>query len=318
MYQHAKYSRPNPEFGYCIDDNARALIVAVRAHHLTGDNGLLDYVRHYLAFVERCQRPDGRFHNFMSADGAWLDDVGSQDSQGRAVWALGFAAQRSAQVEVRTRALECLDSALPALADVTWLRSRAFALLGLSLWQAAEPSASVATLADRFGAELVAAYERSAAPEWLWFEDRLTYCNAQLSEALLGTRWPQVGLDSLAWLCGVMEVDGVVSLIGNHGWFTRGGTRAVFDQQPVDAAALVSACCAAYARSGEERFRRWAQLAYGWFTGQNVLGTSLIDPETGGCFDGLQASGPNENQGAESLLAWLSASLDMLEHTTTS
>jgi hypothetical protein len=313
IYQHAKGARPNPEFGYCVDDNARALIVAIRAHGLTGDNGLLDYVRHYLAFVERCQRLDGRFHNFMSAEGAWLDDVGSEDSQGRAVWALGFAARNSPQAEVRIRALECLDRALPRLTELTWLRARAFALLGLAEWQATEPSVEVAAMRDRHASALASAYQDRAGPNWRWFEDGLTYCNARLSQALLGTRWSEIGLESLDWLCRLMEVNGVMALIGNDGWYRKGGSRATFDQQPVDAGDLASACSAAYAACGEERFRDWAHLAHGWFTGKNVLGQSLIDPETGGCFDGLQAAGVNQNQGAESLLAWLLAAEDALE-----
>src|SRR5579884_2208517 len=154
MYQHARGSRPNPEFGYCLDDNARALIVAIRAHALTGDNGLLDYIRHYLAFVERCQRADGRFHNFMSAGGAWLDETGSEDSHGRAVWALGFAARHSAQMEVRVRALHGLDASLGWLEGLTFLRAKTFALLGLGHWRAAEPSPRLDAIAEGFATDL--------------------------------------------------------------------------------------------------------------------------------------------------------------------
>ncbi|MFI5266660.1 MAG: hypothetical protein ACHQ7M_04705 [Chloroflexota bacterium] len=319
-----------------MDDNARALIVAIRALALTGESGLLDYVRHYLAFVERCQLPDGRFRNFMAADGTWLDELGSEDSNGRAIWALGFAARHSAQAEVRIRALRCLDRAMVALASpspaaagegtwrsggdrerpepgLSWLHAQAFALLGLSPWRGAEPSPTVDDLIERFASALAGAYQRCSAPAWRWFEDELTYCNARLPEALLDTSYAEIGLESLTWLCGVLEVDGAVSLIGNRGWYPRGGERAVYDQQAVDASALVSACAAAYRLSGDERFRRWAELGYAWFQGQNVGRRMMIDPDTGGCYDGLEAGGVNLNQGAESLLAWLLAWEDMAE-----
>jgi hypothetical protein len=314
IWQHACGARPNREFGYCIDDNARALIVAIRAHPLTGDNSLLDYVRHYLAFIERCQRPDGRFHNFMSADGEWLDDVGSEDSHGRAMWALAFAARYSPQLEVRARALRCLDHGFDALSRLTWPRSRAFALLGLAHWRVAEPAPALDVLAAEHAAALKKAYQACASPTWRWFEDELTYCNARLPQALIVTPgYTELGLEALAWLCEVMEVDGCISVIGNDGWYRRGGSRAVFDQQAVDAAALASACVDAFRASEDERFRRWATLAYQWFAGRNVRNQPMIDPETGGCYDGLRPDGVNPNQGAESLLAWLLAWEDMAE-----
>ncbi|HLY64220.1 MAG TPA: glycosyltransferase [Chloroflexota bacterium] len=314
IYQHARWSRPNPEFGYCLDDNARALVVAIRAHALTGENGLLDYVRHYLAFVERCQRADGRFHNFMSADGKWLDEFGSEDSHGRALWALGYAARHSPQVEVRARALQCLDRTLPALNELRYLRAAAFTLLGLAYWREAEPADALDNLTQRLSALLQAGYKQHSGDEWHWFEDELTYCNARLPEALLATPgYETIGLESLTWLCEQLEVDGSISLIGSNGWYQRGGERAMYDQQAVDASGLVSACVAAYRHSGQERFRNWARLAYEWFHGRNPGRRPMIDPDTGGCFDGLQPAGVNQNQGAESLLAWLLAWEDMSE-----
>lgn len=314
MYQHASGSRPNREFGYCLDDNARALIVAIRAHALTGDNSLLDYVRHYLAFVERCQRGDGRFHNFMSDDGHWLDEIASEDCHGRAIWALGFAARHSLQSEVRVRALRCLDQSLAMPASLAAFRSRAFALLGLDHWRQAEPSPGLDALITQHASALVNAYQLSASADWQWFEDELTYCNARLPQALLVTAgYEEVGLNSLAWLCQLMEVDGYISLIGNDGWYHQTGRRAVYDQQPIDACALVSACIAAYRYSGDDRFRRWAELAYEWFRGRNVGRCSMLDPDIGGCFDGLTPTGVNLNQGAESLIAWLLAWEDVSE-----
>ena len=141
----------------------------------------------------------------------------------------------------------------------------------------------------------------------------VTYCNARLAQALLGTRWRDRGLDSLAWLCTEMDAGTHMNVVGNHGWYPRGGRLAVFDQQPVDAGATVAACVAAYQISGEERYRRWAELSYAWFQGRNVTGRSMVDQESGGCHDGLEQAGVNSNEGAESLLAWLQAQEDLLE-----
>lgn len=313
MYQHATGSTPNPLHGYCVDDNARALIVAIRAQALTGRQDLGEYVGRFLAFLVESQRPDGLFHNFMSAGAAWLDDVGSQDSQGRAVWGLGFAAAKSPQADVQACALECLARALPRLGELTALRAQAFARLGLGLWQKARPSQLVAELAQHFGSSLSAAYRNCEGPGWKWFEDVLTYCNASLPEALLDGARGHIATQSLTWLCETLEHDGQMHLVGNDGWYPRDGWPAPFDQQPVDAASLVSACAAQFRLSGDARFRRWATLSFEWFLGNNAGGQLMVDPFTGGCYDGLRPDGVNLNQGAESLLSWLSSQEEIVE-----
>ncbi|MHB8621544.1 MAG: hypothetical protein ACYDAG_18610, partial [Chloroflexota bacterium] len=155
---------------------------------------MIDYVRHYLAFVERCQRPDGRFRNFMAADGTWLEDLGAPDAQGRAIWGLAFAAAHSAQTEVRLRALRCLDGALGPLRELTWLRSKAFVLLGLRWWMQAEPSDALGELDRAFRLDLAEAFRSHTAADWRWFEDTLTYCNGRLCQALLHGPEQEVGL----------------------------------------------------------------------------------------------------------------------------
>lgn len=315
MFQHAHYSLPDPAHGYCVDDNARALIAVLRAFEITGVQGLTSYIDLYLRFVERCQRPDGAFHNFMSAEGQWLDEVGSEDSHGRAAWALGFVAARSAESGFRERALRCLRRALPCLSTQTWLRANAFTLLGLQQWQTMESLPELRLASEQLADRLAQAYMSCAGEGWQWFENQLTYSNAVLSQALLGTKHRDIGLVSLAWLCQVMELPdrGCMRLIGNQGWFSRGGQPAEYDQQAVDARHTVTACVAAHRVSGDDRFKNWGQMAYEWFLGRNTLGASLIDPSTGGCFDGLSPTGPNLNQGAESLLAWLLATEDVIE-----
>ncbi len=311
MYQHAAGSEPNPEFGYCLDDNARALIVVLRAHLLTRQPLLLQYAGRFLNFVERAQRPDGRFMNFMDAGGAWLEQVGSDDSNGRAVWALGFASRYAPDNTLRGRATRLLARAVPAIEAHTFLRAKAFSLIGLQHWLAVDPPA--ASVAIGLAADLAGAFEDCATKAWRWFEPELTYCNARLCEALIGTNFQHIGLMSLDWLCEIMECDGMLRLIGNRGWYRRDGTRAIFDQQPVDAAATSSACVTAYRATSEPRYARWARMAFDWFQGHNTTHERMVDDATGGCYDGLQPAGHNTNQGAESVLAWLLTQEDSLE-----
>ena len=313
IYQHALGAGANPEFGYCLDDNVRALMVAIRAQTIGGDRALSEYVERYLAFTERALRPDGRFRNFMDAAGAWLEDTGSDDSNGRAIWGLGFAARYAADKDLRSRALRALAQTLPALGALRFLRAKAFSLLGLRHLLAAGAGSGVEQQADALGQDLARAFWTARGDNWRWFENELTYCNATLCEALIGGKWTDVGIESLIWLCETMTPEGVLDLIGNDGWYPRGGHRAVFDQQPVDAAAVSSACVSAFRATGDTRFEQWAKLAYAWFSGTNVIGERMIDDASGGCFDGLTPTGHNENQGAESLLAWLSTQEDMIE-----
>ncbi len=313
LFQHARGAEPDPAFGYCLDDNARALVAAMRAHALEGTGELLQYIERYLVFVERSQRSDGRFRNFMAADGRWLEDIGSGDAHGRAVWALGFAAEHASSGDMRARALRCLHAILPHIASYDSVRSSAFMLLGLDCWRPAEPGAALNDVRQQLTARLAAAYVAGSAPGWLWFEDELTYSNAHVCQALLSGPERSIGLASLAWLCEVLESDGVMSLIGSDGFYPQGGRRAVYDQQAIDAEATLSACLAAMEISDDSRFRRWAIMAFGWFTGQNVGHRSMIEAVSGGCYDGLTPAGVNTNQGAESLLAWLLAQEDMAE-----
>jgi hypothetical protein len=289
--------RPSdPNAGYFVEQNAWALMVAIRALRLTSESGLLDYVRHYMAFVEQAQRPNGSFRACMSPDGRWQEAEAAEEAQGVVVWALGFAARQSMQTEVRVRALRCLDAALPRAQDLSEPRARAAILLGLAHWREAEPSAALAELANAYARGLASAY-RASSPEWPWFEAELVRGSARLPQALLATEFRALALEGLAWLCARLERDGVMQLT----W-------------PAQAAAIVSACLAAHSASGEERFRRWAGSAYEWFGGKNAAGANLIDPDTGGCHDLLLPAGVAPGQGAEALLAWLIASEDMAEN----
>jgi len=320
IIQHAAYALPDRATGYTTDDNARALIAALRVGELAGHQAALRLAERYLSFLWHAQNPDGRFRNFMDYSRRFLEEVGSEDASGRALWACGVTvAAGHAHLEASARRM--LERALPAVARLRAPRARAFALLGLAAWLEAEPGrTAVRALAVRLAEALVRQYRRTAGPGWHWFEDVLTYSNAVLPLALFrayqatGRRsFLRVAAESLAFLSECHFRDGTLRLIGNRGWFRRGAARADFDEQPEDAGLLVLAHAAAYQATGREEHRRLAEDCFAWFLGRNALGCPLYEPRTGGCYDGLTPDGPNLNQGAESLLAYLLARLTVQE-----
>ncbi len=325
MFQHARWATPDPHHGYCIDDNARALIAAVlhASVHSAGEEASAVPLQRYLSFlVYAFDEATGRFRNFMGYDRRWLEPVGSQDSQGRTIWALGQAVQLAPEENTRGLALNLLHRALPAVESFAFLRSRAFALLGIDAYLSSEPDANAAALRDRLAEGLLAAWRGNADAAWPWFEDVATYDNAKLSHALLvagasmeRAEMIDAALTSLRWLLEVQTAEaGHLSIIGNDGWYPRGGERAQFDQQPLEAHALVHACLAAAELTGESAWADQAWRCFAWFRGANDLGVPLYDEQTGGCQDGLSATGPNANQGAESTLAYLLSVLELHRH----
>jgi hypothetical protein len=293
VLEHARFRSPLREHGYCTDDNARALVAIVR-------EGGLDLPRAaYLGFVEAAQLPDGRFHNRRSATGAWEDTVGSDDSQGRALFGLGVAA-----------AVRAFDAGAAAF-DSPSPRANAYAVLGaaelLVLCPGHEPAVGLLRRASRrLGTP-------SVDPRWPWPELRLAYDNARLAEARIAAGValgrPDLvdeGLDLLRWLASIETREGHFSFTPVGGW-APGERRPGFDQQPIEAGAMAEACARAFEASGDERFADLAALAARWFLGENDVGVALLDFESGGCCDGLELDGRNENQGAESTLAGIAA-----------
>jgi glycosyltransferase involved in cell wall biosynthesis len=322
ILQHAKYHVPDRAHGYCTDDNARALIVAINAgQHLTTPDELDELVVGYLGFLRHAYNPAfGTFRNFMGFDRRWLEERGSPDSHGRAVWALGVAAVELRDESLRAFAAELFHEAIPAFDEARDLRAQAFALVGLTAYLArfggdTAVKRSRALLSER----LCKAFEDPARdPKWPWPEPMLTYANASLPHALLeagaqleNREMIARGLRALEWLVEVQTIEGRFSPIGNQGFFEKGGRRARFDQQPIDADATIAACSAAFRVTGERVWLDRAWVAFRWFLGQNDVGQSLYDHGTGGCRDGLHATRVNDNQGAESTLAWLHALLQM-------
>ncbi|MCO6044376.1 glycosyltransferase family 4 protein [Aeoliella sp. ICT_H6.2] len=326
IFQHATYSLPNFQEGYCTDDNARALILTVLLEELGRDSREVHQAAStYAAFLNYAfDRESGRFRNFMSYDRQWLERDGSDDSQGRAIWALGSCIGRSQRRSLQSWAAQLFEQALPACAETTSPRTWALALIGIhEYFRRLSGDRLVNQVRETLTNKLVGLYESSATEEWPWFEDVASYNNARLSQALiLSGRWAgndralQIGLRSLRWLASKqLSPRGRFRPIGCNGFHRRGEQAAEYDQQPIEAHAMVSASIEACYADNELFWRDQAHFAFDWFLGRNDLGQSLYDTGTGGCHDGLQENRLNENQGAESTLAFLLslAEIELLE-----
>ena len=322
MLQHATFTIPNYNEGYTTDDNARALLVSA----LLEDAGIKDASElgsRYLAFIWYAFNTDTRrFRNFMSYQRQWLEDTGSDDSHGRVLWALGAVLSRSSTSTLYNMAGQLFQQSLLAILDTTSPRAWAFALIGIHEYlQRFAGDRRVNQVQEQLAARLLELYQKSRHDDWRWFENELSYCNAALSHALLlcghslqNDLMKQAGLESLEWLAGIQRADsefGHFVPIGSNGFYKRGGERARFDQQPVEAQAMVSACLEAYRITGDDHWIKEARHAFEWFLGRNDLHLPVYDPTTGGCRDGLHPDRPNENQGAESTLAFLQSLLEL-------
>ncbi|MGE3819890.1 MAG: glycosyltransferase family 4 protein [Isosphaeraceae bacterium] len=322
IFQHARYTIPSFDDGYCTDDNARALLLSVMLEEL-GQN---DPVVHRVAttcsaFLQAAfDRDRKRFRNFLGFDRRWLEQVGSEDCQGRAVWALGACVGRSARPDLPAWAAAFFEQALQPVAEMTSPRAWAFALLGVHEYLRRFSGDRVTELArDALTHLLVDLYERQSTSDWSWFEPIVAYDNARLPHALIAggrddpnQRALEVGLEALRWLVNVQRAPrGHFRAVGCHGFYPKGGELARFDQQPIEANATVAACLEAYRVTEDSFWLNEARSAFEWFLGRNDLGLELYDPGTGGCCDGLQIDRVNRNQGAESTLAFLLSLAEM-------
>ncbi|MFQ5592341.1 MAG: glycosyl transferase family 1, partial [Phycisphaerae bacterium] len=326
MLQHAVYTTPDRRHGYCTDDNARALIVSAMVWSLFKDERVLPKLFVYLSFLHFAHVPEtGRFRNFMSYDRRWLEDDGSDDCQGRSLWALGYLASHAPNDSTKQLAAELFRNAMARVESLEWPRAWALSILGLHYYLRMAPGDAAARqklgdLAYRLNSRFV---ERSSA-DWPWFEDTVTYDNGRIPQALIiaGAALQQQeltdrGIKVLQWLVDVQTAKkGHLSVIGNNGWFKRSGERARFDQQAIEPAALIGACKAAYRASGDRLWLTEMRRCFEWFMGRNDIGQPMIDFKSRGCYDGLKPDGVSQNQGAESLLSWLFSSLIMHEMQT--
>ena len=324
MLQHARFSVPRYDEGYCVDDNARALLLMTLLEDAGADEPKLvrTLASRYLAFVSHAfNRDEGRFRNFMSHSRNWQEERGSEDSHGRALWALGTVVGCSTDPGRLSLAGELFHAALPAVSEFTSPRAWAFALLGIEQYlRAFEGDRNVQETGRQISRRLLGLFRRTSGPEWPWCEDSVTYCNARLPHALIvsggwsgDAEMTDRGIHALDWLMKIQHTpDGYFAPIGTNGFFERGMEAAAqFDQQPVEACATVAACMAAFRATGDHRWAERARSAFTWFLGQNALQQALYDPLSGGCRDGLHADRMNENEGAESTLAFLLALMDM-------
>jgi glycosyltransferase involved in cell wall biosynthesis len=327
ILQHAIFSVPNASEGYTTDDNARALIVSTlldeEPRH-AGRRECPNLSHRYLAFLWLAfNARTGRFRNFFGYDRRWSEDIGSDDSHGRALWSLGKVLGHSRDAGLRGAAGRLFEAAVPATLLFTSPRAWAYCILGMQAYLDWFPGDRVIqgarnTLANR----LLDIYERSHSETWRWFEKSLSYSNARLSQALILAGWRsdnqrmiEAGMDSLKWLVAEQHREDaeIFVPIGSNGFFIEGNGKARFDQQPVEACATVAACLEVYRLTEEGQWLVEAQRVFRWFFGKNDLRVPLYDAITGGCRDGLHPERVNENQGAESTLSFLMALLDMQE-----
>jgi glycosyltransferase involved in cell wall biosynthesis len=322
ILQHAVFTIPNYQEGYATDDNARALVVSVLLDEL-GNPEATELATRYLAFTWYAFNGETRrFRNFMDYQRHWLEDSGSDDSHGRALWALGAILGRSSISTLQNMAGRLFQESLLAVLETSSPRAWAFALIGIQeylLRFIGDRRAS--QVQEQLAGRLLSLYNDNRAEGWSWFEDKLTYCNATLPHAMLlcgrslsNPAMTKAGLESLTWLAELShsETEGKHFVpIGSNGFYLKGGERVRFDQQPVEAQSMVSACLEAQRITGEKYWHSEARRVFEWFLGRNDLHLPLYDPTTGGCRDGLHPDRPNENQGAESTLAFLQSLLEL-------
>ncbi len=319
LLQHARFALPDRSHGYCTDDNARALVVASKFYDLFREREAERLLGIYLSFVSYAQRPDGLFHNFMGYDRRFLDEVGGDDCYGRSLWGLGYTMYHG-PAPYFPLARELFERALANL-DTLNLRGRSYATLGLYYYLQRHPEADdIVDKIARLASLHLEQFEEAASDDWPWFEEAITYDNAVIPQSLFiayevtgNGQYRQAAQRALDFVLDRCDRGEHLSLVGNDGWHMRGGPKADFDQQPIDACGLVEACKVAFRLTGERKYLRYMRIAFDWFLGVNDLGQPLYDFRTGGCSDGITREGPNHNQGAESTLCCLLALLTLVE-----
>ena len=322
VIQHASHDVAHRAEGYCTDDNARALTLMVQVEDVGLETERIKRATGtYAAFLGHAFEPtSGRFRNFMSFDRRWLDASGTDDCLGRAIVALGTCIGRTRKPSLQRWATRLFEPAVRAVVETTSPRAWAQAILGIQEYlRRLDGDRFVAQARETLVGRLLDLQAVTAGADWPWLEDIVAYDNARLCQAVISSgRWTgnrralTVGLEMLEWLAERQQsVTGRFAPVGCHGFLPRGGDAARFDQQPIEAQAMIAACIEALHATGEGVWRDRAWSAFDWFHGHNVLGVALCDPHTGGCRDGLQQDRANENQGAESTLAYLAALVDM-------
>jgi len=323
IFQHANYTFPNRNEGYCSDDNARALLVAFMHKYTLKDASLDRYIDTYLTFIHHSFNPEtGLFRNFMSYDRRWLEDSGSKDCNGRIIFVLGYIIKNTSSNPLLALVKSLFDKSIKNMVSFKSPRAIAYIIMGCILYLkrfagAREVNKICKTLSD----QLMEYYTVTSSPDWKWFEAYLTYDNARLPQALLmagrffnNKTYSSAGIESLNWLYSVLydTEKNCLSLVGNDGWYIKGKTKARYDQQPMEIPAIIDACYQAFCSDSDAEWINKLSIAFSWFLGNNDRQEPLCDLLTGGCFDGLNPAMINQNQGAESTISWLNSLLRMM------
>lgn len=321
LFQHAKYNTPNYSHGYCVDDNARGLIAMIKYYALEKDEQVLPLVNKYLAFLLYAfNQENGRFRNFMSYDRRWMEIAGSEDSHARALWGLGITVKDAPDSAIRNMAISLFLEALSAVEYFSSPRAWGYTVLGLQAYLSIYGGDVFARkIRDELAYKIYELFKSNATDKWPWCENTATYANAVLPHALIiAGKWIpdkeiyDMGIKALDWLLKVQTAsEGHLSIIGNNGWLDINGNRAMFDQQPIEAKSLIDACLSVYIETKDKKWFEECERCLSWFLGQNDLKLPICDYKTGGCCDGLENQSVNDNQGAESTLAWIISLINM-------
>jgi glycosyltransferase involved in cell wall biosynthesis len=320
IIQHAKFGIPNLKEGYCLDDNARALLMVLMVHHQKKDALALDLAPIYLSYIHYMQNEDGTFRNFLSFSRNFLDEVGSEDSFGRTIWALGYLLANAPNDAYYQTGKSIFFKAFPNFKKLKSIRGIANTMVGISYYLKNNPSDKpMVDLLKTLAGKLLQHYDENCTDDWKWFESELTYDNAMLPLALLHSaeilndkRITDVALESMNFLNKITLKEGYLSIIGNEKWYKKGGEHSMFVQQPLDALAMILMLQQAFHLTKDKEYLNKVFVCFMWFLGENDLRINLFDFETKGCCDGLENNGINRNQGAESTLAYLISHLIVL------
>jgi glycosyltransferase involved in cell wall biosynthesis len=321
IIQHAKYGIPNLKEGYCLDDNARALLMVLMAYKRNKSSLALQLSPTYLSYINYMQNPDGLFRNFLSFNRNFLDEVGSEDSFGRTIWALGYLLGNAPNDAFYQTGREIFFDAAPHFVKLKSIRSIANTIVGICYYLKSNPSdESMLSILGKLATRLVTEFSMHQSEDWHWFESLLAYDNAFLPLALLHAseflndeKVRQTAMESMDFLSETTLKNGYLSIIGNENWFKKEGEKSMFAQQPLDALAMVLMFHQAFRLTKDKAYTTQLNTCFMWFLGENDLRISLYDFETKGCCDGLESWGLNRNQGAESTLAYLISHLSVLE-----
>lgn len=321
IIQHAKYGIPNLKEGYCLDDNSRALLMVLMAYRQMKDAKALELSPIYLSYIHYMQNSDGTFRNFLSFNRNFLDEMGSEDSFGRTIWALGYLLGNAPNDAYFQAGSGVFFNAAPNFEKLTSIRGIANTIIGMCYYLKTNPSDDSMTERLRnMALKLISHYQENKSPDWLWFESLLAYDNGILPLALLHAagilnddRITQVAFATMDFLTTLTIKDDYLSIIGNEKWYKKDGERSVFAQQPIDAMAMVLMYHQAYYFTKDKDYLNKLYTSFLWFLGENDMRMSLYDFETKGCCDGFESYGVNRNQGAESSLAYLISHLTVLK-----